>query len=229
MPGQSINVFEWEKHPGFRNVMNAFLCGADFGINNFDFEKRKLPSDLSFPDNMPSELKETFTNEFSKRAVFHHNSDSGELIPFKANMESRGTFRIFKLVPFFMLVLNKGATFFVDELEASLHPHIAELLIKLFNDPIVNVNNAQLIFTTHDMSLMSQSILRKDQVYLSVKTPEKGTEYMCLDDFDNSLKDSSPFAKWYDEGRLGGIPEINYKNISDAIKEAIEHAKKEEE
>jgi len=61
-----------------------------------------------------------------------------------------------------------------------------------------------------------------------VKTVEKGTEYICLDDFDNSLKDSSPFAKWYNEGRLGAIPEINYRDISDSIKMAISHAQKKE-
>ena len=71
---------------------------------------------------------------------------------------------------------------------------------------------------------MSQDVLRKDQVYLSSKSPMKGTEYLCLEEFDAALKDSSPFAKWYNEGRLGGIPEINYKDISDSIKEALQHA-----
>ena len=74
------------------------------------------------------------------------------------------------------------------------------------------------------MSLMSQNVLRKDQVYLSDKTPETGTKFLCLETFDSSLKDSSPFSKWYNEGRLGAIPEINYKEISDSLKEVLSRA-----
>ena len=71
---------------------------------------------------------------------------------------------------------------------------------------------------------MSQSIFRKDQVYLCAKSTADGSEFVSLDDYDSSLKDSSPFAKWYNEGRLGGIPEINYRDIADSIIGAINHA-----
>lgn len=221
---RSIALVDWEKESGYIDVVNAFLSKADLGISKFDFVKRELPNELSLPEDLPSEIKEQIISEFSKKAVFFHKSDFGELVEFDKELESRGTNKLFQLVPFFTMVLNEGASLFIDEIEASLHPHIAELVIKLFNDPTVNINNAQLIFTTHDISLMSQNILRKDQVYLSDKTPETGTKLLCLEAFDSSLKDSSPFAKWYNEGRLGGIPEINYKEISDSLKEALSRA-----
>jgi AAA15 family ATPase/GTPase len=218
---RSVALFDWEKRAGYKNVMNAFLSKADLGISSFDFVKTEIPEELSFPEHIPAEIREKFINEFSKKEVFFHKSDFGELVEFDKELESRGTNKLFQLVPFFTMVLNEGASVFIDEIEASLHPHIAELVIKLFNDATVNINNAQLIFTTHDMSLMSQDVLRKDQVYLSAKTPETGTKLLCLETFDSSLKDSSPFAKWYNEGRLGGIPEINYKEISDSLKEVL--------
>ena len=221
---RNVSLFDWEKKAGYRNVVNSFLSKADLGIDSFDFVKKELPSDLQFPDDLPSEIKDKFIREFTKQEVFFHKSDFEELVPFDKDLESRGTNKLFQLVPFFTMVFCEGSSLFIDEIEASLHPHIAELVIKLFNDPTVNINNAQLIFTTHDMSLMSQDILRKDQVYLSAKTPEKGTQYMCLEAFDNSLKDSSPFAKWYNEGRLGGIPEINYREISDSLKKVLSRA-----
>jgi len=221
---RSVSLIDWEKKSGYKEVVNAFLSKADLGINSFDFIKRDIPNDLEFPENIPSEIKEHFLREFSRKEVFFHESDFGELVEFDKELESRGTNKLFQLVPFFIMVLSKGATVLIDEIESSLHPHIAELMIKLFNDPTVNVNNAQLIFTTHDMSLMSQEILRKDQVYLSSKTPENGTQFLCLESFDNSLKDSSPFAKWYNEGRLGGIPEINYRDISDSLKKVLSRA-----
>lgn len=221
---RSVALFDWENNSGYREVVNAFLSKADLGINSFDFVKRDVPEELEFPEDIPSEIKEKLIREFSKKEVFYHQSDFGELVEFDKDLESRGTNKLFQLVPFFTMILCRGATVLIDEIEASLHPHIAELMIKLFNDPTVNINNAQLIFTTHDMSLMSQDVLRKDQVYLSDKTPENGTQFLCLEAFDSSLKDSSPFAKWYNEGRLGGIPEINYKEISDSLKEVLSRA-----
>ena len=68
---------------------------------------------------------------------------------------------------------------------------------------------------------MGSDTMRKDQIYLAEKTVEHGTILHCLDNYESTLKDSSPFAKWYDEGRLGAIPKINYKDISDALKEAF--------
>ena len=224
LAGENIAMFDWEKQSGYRDVVNAFLSKVDLGIDSFDFVKKEISSDLEFPDNMLSEFKDKMIRELTKKAIFFHQSDSQELVPFDRELESRGTKKLFDLIPFFTTVLKRGRCLLLDEIETSLHPHMAELVIKLFNDPTVNIHNAQLIFTTHDMSLMSQNMLRKDQIYLSTKTVEKGTQYMCLADFDNSLKDSSPFAKWYDEGRLGGIPEIGYKEISDSLKKVLSRA-----
>lgn len=220
----SVGILDWENKHGFSKVVDTFLGKADFGINNFKFEKGDLPEGMELPEGIPNELREKFITQFSKKEMFYHKSDFGDLVAFDSSKESRGTNRLFKLIPFFTMVLKTGSIICVDEIEMSLHPHIAELVIKLFNDPLVNVNNAQLIFTTHDMSLMSQDTLRKDQVYLAAKSPEGGTEYVSLEEFEGSLKDSSPFAKWYNEGRLGGIPEINYRDIADSIKEVFNDA-----
>jgi AAA15 family ATPase/GTPase len=221
---RNFSLFHWEQNTGYKNVVNTFLSKADLGISKFDFVETELPSNINFPDDIPTEIKDGLIKQLSKKPVFFHKSDFGELVEFDTELESRGTKKIFELVPFFTMVLCQGTSLFIDEIEASLHPHIAELVIKLFNDPSVNINNSQLIFTTHDLSLMSQDILRKDQVYLTDKAPEKGTNLLCLESFDNSLKDSSPFSKWYNEGRLGGIPEINYKEIADSLKEVLSFA-----
>lgn len=224
LSNQSVGVLDWEQRPGLKRVVTELLKRADFGIDSFDFEATDFPDGIELPDHMPDDIKERFVKEFSKKEVFFHKSDSEKNVAFSKEMESSGTNRLFKLAPFITMVLKEGAAVWLDEIEASLHPHIAELVIKLFNDPTVNTNNAQLIFTTHDTSLMSQQLLRKDQVYLSSRSLENGTEIFSLDQFDNSLKDSSPFAKWYNEGRLGAIPEINYRDISESIKAAVEHA-----
>ena len=222
---QSISIIDWELNTHTREAVNYFLRKADFGISKFEIEKTDLPNNFPvFPENMPDEVKRAIINDFSKKECFYHESENGNLVKFTKDMESSGTNRLFKILPAFIDVLKDGSVLFVDEIESSFHPHIAELIIRIFNDPVVNINNAQLIYTTHDLSLMSSGLLRKDQIYLTEKSIKNGTEYISLEDFDSSLKDNSPFSKWYSEGKLGGIPKINYQDITSKIKEVLNNA-----
>ncbi|CAI3795258.1 AAA family ATPase [Rheinheimera sp. MM224] len=227
MSTERVGVLEWENNSAAVEIVTKFLKHADFGIDKFDLKQHELPAHFSLPEDMPDDIKDKLKKKFSKKEVFYHTSEDGQLIPFDKHMESKGTRRLFELLPYFLIVLKEGTTAFIDEIESSLHPHIAELIVKIFNDPSINLKNAQLIFTTHDVNLMSQSKLRKDQIYLSRKTHAQGTEYNDLSYFDESLKDNSPFSKWYNEGRLGGIPDIDYKIIGDAIKGIFTSAKTE--
>ncbi len=218
LTNQTISILDWEEDEQTSLIVNTFLKKVDLGINKFKMEKDKSVKDIPLPDDFPEELKEKILNDLSKKAFFYHETDYGELLRFNNSQESSGTTKLFKLLPFIINVLHKGSIVFIDEIEGSLHPHIAELLIKLFNDPLVNKNNAQLIFTTHDLSLMTSKTMRKDQIYLTKKSVEEGTSIDCLESYDLTLKDNSPFDKWYNEGRLGAIPTINYRDISDSIK-----------
>ena len=218
----SIGVFDWDKDERTVNIINTFLRRVDLGIQKFEFEKVKDFEYLEkFPKDLADDIKKKLVKEFSKKAYFYHETDTGNSIRFESDKESSGTNRMFKLLPFFIEILRNGFILFIDEIENSFHPHIAELIIKLFNDPLVNKNNAQLIFTTHNLALMSQHNMRKDQIYLTEKSVEDGTQFYCLESYESALKNSSPFAKWYNEGRLGAIPTINYRDISDAIKEVF--------
>lgn len=205
------------------NILNTFLRKADFGISHFDVESTSdLDIHIELPDGIPPSIKERLISKFSKKEYFYHQSDNGELVKFDKSLESMGTIKMFDTFPMFVDCLIKGNLLAVDEIETSLHPHLVELLVKLFNDPLVNINGAQLIFTTHEMGLMSSDFMRKDQVYLVDKSIKEGSELCSLDEFGSSLKDNSPFPKWYSDGRLGGIPSINYHDIAEAIKGAFD-------
>ncbi|VAW63348.1 hypothetical protein MNBD_GAMMA11-1554 [hydrothermal vent metagenome] len=210
--------FDWDEDKKIVSIINTFLKKIDLGIDSFGIEKNKNTKDLKLPESMSELLREKLINEFSKKEYFYHSDDNGNLVRFEKDKESNGTSKLFELLPFFIQVLRDGLILFVDEIEGSFHPHIAELIIKIFNDPLLNRNNAQLIFTTHDLSLMESDVMRKDQIYLTEKDPANGTRLYCLESYEAGLKDNSPFSKWYNEGRLGAIPEIDYRNISDAIK-----------
>lgn len=218
---ESIGVFDWNKDSSTVSIINMFLKKIDLGINKFEIETKVNMDDIPFSNNLPKQIREKLLEEFSKKEFFYHEADNGKLVRFEKNLESRGTQRLFKLLPFIIHVIRNGSILFFDEIENSFHPHVAELIIKLFNDPLVNKKNAQLIFTTHDLSLMSSATMRKDQIYMVNKSSEKGTEFNCLEAYELSLKDNSPFAKWYGEGRLGAIPSIDYNEISASIKNAF--------
>jgi AAA15 family ATPase/GTPase len=222
--GEMVGVLNWTDDRMFSPIINSFLGKVDLGIHKFKMEKQEGIDFSKLPEKMPDELKRMIHAESLQKEVFYHHTDDGRLVRFDGDMESSGTNKLFRLLPFLIDILNKGRIAFIDEIEGSFHPHVAELIIKLFNDPLVNKNNAQLIFTTHDLSLMSPNTMRKDQIYLTEKSVENGTELDCLENYESILKDSSPFAKWYSEGRLGGIPTIHYRDIADSIKEAFNDA-----
>ena len=218
---EQIGISGWHDNERVLTAINTFLKKIDLGINNFTMESTVLPKGFELPKDfeLPEILKKQILDDLSKEPTFHHETDYGEFINFDMSKESMGTIKIFRMLPFLIDALKNGFTIFIDEIENSYHPHVAELLIKLFNDPLVNKNNAQLIFTTHDLTLMTSKTMRKDQIYLTKKDIKHGTTIECLENFD--IKDNSPFQKWYDEGRLGSIPTINYRDISDAIREAF--------
>lgn len=220
------DILGWYNRKEVVDIVNVFLKNIDLGIERFDIERDEdIKKDImetigisSEKTNLLSEhLRDVFFDQFADKSVFYHASDKGGSVRFEEDQESDGTKKIFKSLPHILYVLYSGSVLLVDELEGSYHPHIAELIVKLFNDPDVNMNNAQLIFTTHNLSLMSPNLLRKDQINL-VGKGLNGSELTSLDEYDDNLKDSSPFSKWYDDGRLGYIPSISYNNISSAIK-----------
>jgi AAA15 family ATPase/GTPase len=81
------------------------------------------------------------------------------------------------------------------------------MLLMIFHSEEVNTKNAQLIFTTHDVSLLDRDLIRRDQVWIAEKNNKGQTEIFSLQDFDG-LREDSPFEKWYLAGKFGGLPKI---------------------
>ena len=101
--------------------------------------------------------------------------------------------------------MENGKIIIVDELERSLHPSLVELIVKFFHNPEINRGNAQLIFNTHDVNLLSLELFRRDQIWFTEKNSEKGaTDLYPLDDF--SVRKKENIQKGYLNGRYGAIP-----------------------
>src|SRR5690606_8153123 len=84
--------------------------------------------------------------------------------------------------------LELGSVFLADELDASLHPALVSQLIRLFQDPDTNPRRAQLIFNSHDATLMGDSVgerlLGRDQIWFTEKRADGSTRLYPLVDLE---------------------------------------------
>ena len=127
--------------------------------------------------------------------------------PLLLSQESQGTQRFFSRIGSWIQALEMGGVLIVDEIEASLHPLLTRHLIETIQDKSVNRNQAQLIFTTHDVGLLDQNLLRRDQIWFAQKDEKTAeTEIYALTDF--SPRKSENISRGYLQGRYGAIPFI---------------------
>ena len=126
--------------------------------------------------------------------------------------ESSGTNKLFDLSGPIFETLFSGAVLVIDELDAKMHPLISQYIIELFNNPETNPKNAQLIFTTHDTHLLSQKILRRDQIWFTEKDSKEQTDLYSLIDIvlpdGTKPRNDANYEKNYITGRYGAIPYI---------------------
>ena len=116
--------------------------------------------------------------------------------------ESDGTKRLFDLID--MLLTNRPDTVFVvDELERSLHPKLTEHFLKLFMEAHDGVR-MQLVFTTHEDTIMDQSLFRRDEIWFVERNADNASKIYSLDRFKERY--DKKLSKAYLEGRYGAIP-----------------------
>ena len=99
----------------------------------------------------------------------HKKIGTDEMVEIPMYMESAGTLKMFALYPELKIVLERGGVYFVDELNARLHPLLVRNIILIFLNPKLNVNHAQLIFTTHDTWHLANNLLRRDEIWFVEK------------------------------------------------------------
>jgi uncharacterized protein len=176
---------------------------ADFGITGFDV-KEETYSDQDFPEDMPNDVRKKLINKKHLNVAMHHSSGEKTQVSFPLEEESSGTQRFFSMSGPLTEVLENGWTLFVDELDSSLHPLLVHYLVKLFHNSKTNPKGAQLIFNTHDTTLMDSSLFRRDQIWFVEKDREGCSHLYSL--LEYSPRKGESLAKGYLHGRYGGIP-----------------------
>ena len=145
------------------------------------------------------------SNEFYLQRTLH---DTLYELPFSS--ESDGTRKLFAALPVILMALKEGRLVIVDELDAKLHPKLLRYVIRLFTNPEINRNGAQLLFTSHDMSTMKNSIFRRDEIWFAALNSENSSEVYSLSELrkenNDPINNTAAYDKQYLEGRYGADP-----------------------
>jgi predicted ATPase len=150
-----------------------------------------------------------------RRLRFIHRVD-GQEVPFDLAEESGGTQTWFALIGPALTALRRGQVLLFDEIDASLHPKLSARLLELFQDPATNPRGAQLIFTTHDTSLLNS--LNRDEVWLTEKGAGGATTLTALAEYGgDKVRRSLNLERAYLQGRFGAVPELDQFTLRRAL------------
>ena len=184
------------KDTALEKNMNTLLNYADTGVERVELKQIQTdpfnPSTSYFP--------------FTTHPIFHNGEEVGKTT-FSLMEESKGTQQMYGLGGILFAALSEGRIVCIDELDISFHPLMTEYLIQLFYNEETNPKHAQLIFTTHDTSILKHELFRRDQIWFAEKDYYGATNLYSLSEFDfDKVRANIPFDKWYLSGRFGALP-----------------------
>ena len=200
-PQMSIQML---KQAEGRKRICDFLTAADISIADIEVVTRKVPGQAVHFDPVAGKT-EVRTEEMEQHEMrFSHVTEKGKAV-LDLMDESSGTRNLLFLAGPVMDILRKGLTLVMDELDTSLHPLLVRELVRLFHRPEINIGGAQLIFTTHDTSLLdAPDLLRRDQIWFVEKEGDQASSLVSLSEF--SPRKNEALERGYLMGRYGGVP-----------------------
>jgi AAA15 family ATPase/GTPase len=197
----------------FRKRLSKLISVADTKIMEVHVSERPDKDFEKLPPDVRAKVAEQLKFEtFGVHPVFHESNDAGiQMLTFN-DQESQGTRMMFAIGGLILEAFEreKPTVIFLDEFDNSLHPDLAKFLVELFHNPKVNRNNSQLIFATHETTLLDKKIFRKDQIWFGEKNKYGITEFYSVKDFKDlkGVRSDIPFDKWYRTGKFGAVPNI---------------------
>lgn len=230
--GQQLNViaekiFRLKETDGKSPIFHRFskvMQIADLGVSDV-YMAYHDDSDFQFPPSVSGEMQKAIINDnrWEFNLIHKMGDGSGNSVKLPLSLESQGTQALVKMVPYLLKALDEGSFLAYDEISTAIHPALLRLLINLFQSPKSNPNGAQLLFTTHDATIVDNDTLRADQIWFAEKKDGK-SELYSAQDFEGVSIRHTPFEKWYRAGRFGALPAFgNIDYIFEAdVKEAEE-------
>jgi predicted ATPase len=203
---------------GFLERLTLLLQAADTGIESAELveetEEELAARYASVRGDLPKDARLPRNQEL----VLRHRGAHGS-VPMSLRDQSLGTQALCALgIPAFT-ALDRGVPFVVDELDSSLHPYLAAQLIRLFRDPQTNPRGAQLLFTSHDPTLLGriqgEEVLQRDHVWFTEKDDTGVTELFPLSEFKPRAEENK--ERRYLAGRYGAVPIVKDELFAAAL------------
>lgn len=209
------SLYQFNSNPEIKNLALSFMrdIGVDIqdikiNIEESAFPQSELPEFLS--DEYKNKLRMTPLQKITASVVY-----SG----FETDLfteESTGIQKLFAFLCPFLDIISKGKILICDELETSLHESLLYTLLKTFLS-LNGKEQSQIIFTTHDTSLLSLDLFRRDQIWFTeLNSLNRSTELYSLAEIKSVRKDEN-YGKGYISGRYGAIPMLN-ENLAELLK-----------
>lgn len=193
-------LYDKFKNPQEERIINMMVNMADLGINNIlienNFTAEQIRQNSLIKDNMKIVTQH---NKYDN----NNNIISREIFDLEKH-ESDGTRKFLGLITFIIDAATKGHVLIVDEIDSRLHPTLTRNLIALYNSLDSNTFKSQLIFSTHDINLLSKDIFRRDQIWFVEKDSYGASTIYSLVEY--KVRNDASFQKNYINGRYGAIP-----------------------
>ena len=219
-----------------KEVLEKLLRFFDTGIEGIDLSEvdfNKVEMNLELRQIIKSDLSKSNDNELfgtlsldnnlylisshsgdikaQKLQTLHKRIDDNGFEQFSLKDESDGTKRIFDYIPLILDLIQGEKVFIIDEMERSLHPSLMRKLLDLFYK-YSSGESTQLIFSTHESTLMDQELLRRDEIWLTEKTKEGISSLSRLDEKFN-LRFDKELEKAYLKGLFGAVSKFESDNV----------------
>lgn len=228
--------FELLENTDLKNLFTEMLDYFDTGIDGIDFKEIDFEK-IDLPDEVKEDIKnDLMSDKTEKKGAFLSNPQDdkyyiitknknneleakllktkhkvlgGTFELFDLKDESDGTRRIMDLIPLIIDFFKGGNVFIVDEMERSLHPNLVYDLFDFFLDKCDNINS-QFIVASHESTLLTQKLLRKDEIWFAVKDKQGVSHLHSLEDYN--IRFDKEVRRDYLLGRYKGIPKLGNRN-----------------
>ena len=234
-PDSRFGPFEFfdEEHPIYM-AMNEMLPWLDTGIAHLDSEEipfENIPLTERLKTELQEEVKEGKSAHLvwenpadrivitrkdgeltAKRLVTFHTKSDGTEARFEIHQESDGSLRVIDLLPAFIDLSAQVShrVYVIDEIDRSLHPLLIRQLLETYLDSCSEETRTQLLLTTHNVMLMDQQLLRRDEMWAAEKDKAGVSSLFSFSEYKDVRYDKD-IRKSYLQGRMGGIPRISLR------------------
>lgn len=196
----------------YRSIMSTLVIPSEFWEDDswldrllpmmIDNERENLVEFLRAIDTGIVDIN-YFDRDNQMEFITTHVGKDGNAYPLVLKSESEGTIKSILIYIYAKMAILGNGSLFVDELNIKLHPLLLKFIVDLFYE---NDSKAQLIYTTHDTTLMDKKFFRRDQIWFVQKDEFGYSELTALSDF--KVRSDASFEKDYLAGVYGGIPLI---------------------